>query len=1079
MPVDYEKIRDENLDRYGWDIERVAQMAFADSYADRIHFIFELLQNAEDALERRGEDWDGDRTVSFLLKQEQLRVSHYGTPFDEHDVRGICGIGESTKSGEFTSIGRFGIGFKSVYRFTKQPEVHSGDESFAIDSYVWPESVVPIQRDEDETVFSIPIDSDIPIDDYDEIAEGLAGLDVNSFLFLEHIDELKWEVEGCDFGHYLREVKELDDLARRVNVIGQVTDLGGDETEVTEEWLVFSRDVEHDGDSAGQVEIAFWKDPDQRKIRRIEESNLVVYFPTVKETHLGFLVQGPYRTTPNRDNVPESDGWNQYLVKETAELLVDALVWLRDRDMVDADLLRCLPINRIPDSMFDPLFDAAKKALLHEPILPKFGGGYLAANRAALGDSEAVRSLLSESQLSELYERDTSWLSGDFTVDRNPELRRYLMSDLDVFEATPASIVGRLNRRFLEGQPDDWMVQLYEFLGSRRALHRQCAALPLIRLDDGSHVTAKVGDQPNAYLPTHHETGFPTVRKEVCASEEALNFLKALGVKQPDLVDDVIENLLPKYVGATANIEIEEYGSDVNRILDAYRRSDSYSQSERLRRFLSETPWVMSVDAGHGLRFRSKPDEVLSPNDRLKSLFSGVSGILFVDDEHECLRSVEAHNLLAECGAISNFRPTRFQNDSRFSDDERRRMRKEACGDHRFSTEETPEDWRLEGLANVLATLPHLTSEEREQKSPTICKFLSELDRSFFEGEYSWFYRTFKSCKFDSSIVELLNETEWVATEHGTLARPGEVDFEELGGQSDEFLQSKIKFKSSEIENVAKKLGARASFLEKIFGRIESGELTEDEWDKLYPQNSEAGEVEGNGTTDGVPHNDADEPVAFEKSLRAAMTSTPTESVSRPVIMPSGGPKTVESAAQDTRRAIGEGRSGSQVSREFTRFEPSTQARKLGARFKQMLLGDYDKRCQICGSTFLTRSGDLQTFADHVVDPSEGEGTNHFGNLMSLCGWHFALISYGQWVLLDPLTDEPLEEISDRNQVMGILELLLKAEREIDNDGNEFITIPVRFWNIYSDWSADAEHVDEEIRFTIPHREYLRELLKA
>ena len=313
----------------------------------------------------------------------------------------------------------------------------------------------------------------------------------------------------------------------------------------------------------------------------------------------------------------------------------------------------------------------------------------------------------------------------------------------------------------------------------------------------------------------------------------------------------------------------------------------------------------------------------------------------------------------------------------------------------------------------------------------------------------------------------------------GPWRGPGEVEFEQLGWQPDEFLQSKIKFKSSEIENVAKKLGARASFLEKIFGRIQSGQLTEDEWDRLYPQNSEAGEVEDNGTMDGVPHSDADEPVAFEKSLRAAMTSTPTESVSRPVIMPSGGPKTVESAAQDTRRAVGEGRSGSRVSREVIRFEPSAQARKLGARFKQMLLGDYDKRCQICGSTFLTRSGDLQTFADHVVVPSEAEGTNHFGNLMSLCGWHFALISYGQWVLLDPLTEEPLEEISDRNQVMGILELLLKAEREIDNDGNEFITIPVRFWNIYSDWSADAEHVDEEIRFTIPHREYLSEYLNA
>ena len=1080
MPVDYEKIRDYNRDRYGWDIDRVAKMAFADSYADRTHFIFELLQNAEDAIRRRGEGWGGDRTVSFLLSQDQLRVSHCGAPFNEDDVRGICGIGESTKSDDYTSIGRFGIGFKSVYRFTSRPEVHSDDESFAIESFVWPESVPPIRRGEDETLFSIPIDSQNPIDDYDDIADGLAGLDVDSFLFLRHIDSLSWEVDGCDSGHYLRKVTEMDDLARQVNVIGQVTDLAGVLQEISEEWWVFSREVEHGGESAGQVEIAFRIDPATRRIQRIAESKLVVYFPTVKETHLGFLVQGPYRTTPNRDNVPETDGWNQYLVEETAKLLVDTLVWLRDRDMVDAELLSCLPINRIPDGMFDPLFGATKKALVHQPILPKFGGGYLAANRAALGDSEGMRGLLSESQLSEIYEKDTSWLSGDFTVDRNLELRRYLMSELGVNEVTPTSMVGRLSQEYLENQSDAWITRIYEFLGTRgdQRLRRLCSVKPLIRLKEGMHVAATTDGRPNAYLPLTNDTDFPTVRKSVCDTPDALGFLKSLGLMQPDPIDNVIENILTKYSDPGMTFEKEEYEYDVNLVLAAYHGSDSYSQTERMRRVLAETPWVMSVDAGHGLRFRSKPAEVLLPNDRLRSLFSGVSGILFVDDQFECLRISEARDLLIKCGVVSNFRPTRFHNEARFSNDERCQMRQDAYGEQRYSTEETPQDWRLEGLADVLAMLPHMQSEEHAQNSLTIWNLMRESDRTIFEGEYSWFYRTIKSCKFDSSIVELLNETQWVAT-NGIIARPGEVEFDELGWQVDEFLLSKIKFKSTEIENVAKKLGARASFLEKIFGRIESGELTEDEWDRLYPQNSEAGEVEGNGTTDGVPHNDADEPVAFEKSLRSAMTSTPTESVSRPVIMPSGGPKTVDSAAQDTRRAVGEGRSGRRVSREVTRIEPSAEARKLGARFKQMLLGDYDKRCQICGSTFLTRSGDLQTFADHVVDPSEGEGTNHLGNLMSLCGWHFALISYGQWVLLDPLTDEPLEEISDRNQVMGILELLLKAEREIDNDGNEFITIPVRFWNIYSDWSADAEHVDEEIRFTIPHREYLRELLKA
>ncbi len=72
-------MRDYNRDRYGWDVRRVAKMALADSYADRTHFIFELLQNAEDAIARRGEDWNGDRTVSSFLTQDHLRVSHYGT----------------------------------------------------------------------------------------------------------------------------------------------------------------------------------------------------------------------------------------------------------------------------------------------------------------------------------------------------------------------------------------------------------------------------------------------------------------------------------------------------------------------------------------------------------------------------------------------------------------------------------------------------------------------------------------------------------------------------------------------------------------------------------------------------------------------------------------------------------------------------------------------------------------------------------------------------------------------------------------------------------------------------------------
>ena len=133
------------------DIKRVGPMLLANRYDDRAHFILELLQNADEL--RRRSDGRGSRTVQFALSKELLRVSHFGQPFDAADVRGICGVGESTK--DFTAIGHFGIGFKSVYAFTDEREVHSGAEDFAIESFVWPVSAAKVNRSQDETVILV------------------------------------------------------------------------------------------------------------------------------------------------------------------------------------------------------------------------------------------------------------------------------------------------------------------------------------------------------------------------------------------------------------------------------------------------------------------------------------------------------------------------------------------------------------------------------------------------------------------------------------------------------------------------------------------------------------------------------------------------------------------------------------------------------------------------------------------------------------------------------------------------------------------------------------------------------------
>jgi HSP90 family molecular chaperone len=53
MASDYQSIRADNRLKYGTDIGRIGPMLLSDRYDDRTHFIFELLQNAEDALARR------------------------------------------------------------------------------------------------------------------------------------------------------------------------------------------------------------------------------------------------------------------------------------------------------------------------------------------------------------------------------------------------------------------------------------------------------------------------------------------------------------------------------------------------------------------------------------------------------------------------------------------------------------------------------------------------------------------------------------------------------------------------------------------------------------------------------------------------------------------------------------------------------------------------------------------------------------------------------------------------------------------------------------------------------------------
>ena len=80
-----------------------------DIYAENKRFIYELIQNADDAA------LESNAALSVDIFDKYVVVSHNGEPFDSRDIQGLCNVGMGTKSDDASKTGYKGIGFKSVF----------------------------------------------------------------------------------------------------------------------------------------------------------------------------------------------------------------------------------------------------------------------------------------------------------------------------------------------------------------------------------------------------------------------------------------------------------------------------------------------------------------------------------------------------------------------------------------------------------------------------------------------------------------------------------------------------------------------------------------------------------------------------------------------------------------------------------------------------------------------------------------------------------------------------------------------------------------------------------------------------
>ena len=627
-------------------------------YSDKTHFIYELVQNADD---------NKSQSIELQLYENELLVWNDGCQFREEDVRSICSIGFSNK--DLTQIGTFGMGFKAVYTYTDNPEVYSGDERFriSINNPTKPEGIDKITPeiaklvDDSKTVFRLPFMENLRLEG--EIAllkDRLCTLEKRSLLFLRNLKKIHWRDESNgQMGSYSCHRRPHNKI-QGVSEVELKASLNGDD-QSSETFLIFRKEIQPpqmvidellrqsaDDDERQRIqrstsklqpiEVAF-KTQDG-KITAMNKCVLFSYFPTEKETHLRFFIQASYKTTLPRDNIKKDNQWNDWLIKETAHFLPEILEQLKASDLLEPAFFSILPLKDDVENEFKPIADALQKAMQERAFVPTQDGGYAKAENVFYPHRESLQELVESSWL---YP-NSSWLHSDVGLSGRIFS---VMKEAGVKEINVIQVLDWLEKKDLswfEDRCDKWLRSLYVYLNTQKSELERIKKLPLVRLENEKHVCASEAFFPPETDEAREEIApflseLPILQSALLEGEEGNDikaFLDKLGVRSSAPEDMIGKWILPQYSGFDRPSE-EQNLLHVRYIFKVWDKL-SGNEHRQLKEELSKVPILRAYNGVQPETYDFvKPGDAYLPkaytgDDNLETYFSVYNGdIWFVD----------------------------------------------------------------------------------------------------------------------------------------------------------------------------------------------------------------------------------------------------------------------------------------------------------------------------------------------------------------------------------------------------------------------------------------------------------------
>lgn len=800
---------------------RGVKNSVVEKYSDQAHFIYELLQNADDAKAT---------TARFELKDDMLIFAHNGTrrftvsdpaiePQDHAngtlgDINAITAVGGSNKTDEAT-IGKFGVGFKAVFQYTATPHIYDPNIFFKIERFIVPIRLETdyIGRKNSETLFVFPFDHDdrSAEDAYSDISEKLRSLDY-PLLFLSNLNNISFEISGKVglYGKTIEEEYRFDNTAVKFLRLTQNDGENHDDFYDHTLWL-FSRN-DNDG---RKYSIGFFVDSDGHLIPKSHSA--FCFFPTREVTGLNFILHAPFLLTDSREGIRAGVQHNNDMILLLSGLAADSLVYLKEIGQVqkipfiDDNIFDIVPYdesnftdvsskNRIS---FKPFYTAIKEAFSNEAIIPS-SDGYVATKDAYWAFVPQIAELFSNDQLAAVSNnRAAKWVFTSFgrqdTLRKNKALTNYIDSITEVWLDENDILEGwsvengtsydGITPEFIEAQPIEWLHRFYKWVAETKSRIERITTKPIFLDQDGKATAAFDGmKQAILFLPTEGNSGYVTVNDALLQNEETIAFIKQLGITEPSLQDEIYNIILPQYKdGISLNTK-----PHFKKFFQHYQEC-SQTEVKSFLTLIKECAFILYQSASDETQFRGKADGLYFPFEYLQRWFQSKPETKFIcfDEYLQLVGEDKKEELFSFFSALGVQDAPRILS--------RELSRQEAFGiKWDWSRSTRSQSWTekyIDGCEELIETV--VDSQDLKLSRliwSQLLKFVKDgylkdnhygLQDSVLYGRYEYFYQHWRSETFESGEAKRLRTYPWLVNNNGEFVAANELTVQTIHPEYD------------------------------------------------------------------------------------------------------------------------------------------------------------------------------------------------------------------------------------------------------------------------------------------------------